>query len=390
MERARLHSVQSLWCVDSPVQKSVLNRMRSADSVGGAVFIGSSFLLDCVLPSGNAIPRTVLRQIIVALSPELVALLMSASLCLAEPKMERNWRRLLRRIILAHIVVAYHSYLTVVTTAVGAFNCAKVHDGIKLDDVEATHRYWMEDTSVKCYTGMHLTYILVVSVPLMAFTIAFPVALAVCLAFARKQNRLQWKWTRETMGFVFMVFDEKYVYWDCLILLRKAALSIIIVFAYRLGGNLQGLLALAVIAIAQFLQTHFNPFDHKLKRLNFLENVSLSVSFFTFLCGLILNEERFINDVIQMILTVFLLCGNVVFLAVLLFALVWFKFEQIRLEVESALQVDCEEWEWYRIIVTYLKIKCASSGQTSINCIDVGGSSCQAEIEISEFRSESL
>ena len=334
-------------------ESSLMLTVPIVDSMGAAASVGASLFLDCLLSGGSGTPRTVKRQIIVALLSELVALVISAFFLLQELKGDKDWNRLLRRVILAHVVVGYNSYLALVKIAVDAFNCVRVHDGIRLEDVETTHRYWIADTSVECFRGSHLTLTLAVSVPLLLFAILFPLLLAILLERARKEDTLSSKWTQETMGFLFIVFEERYLYWDCLILIRKAVLSVIIVFGYRLGGNLQGLLVMAVLVIALVLQTHLNPFSQNLGNLNALESASLLVSHFTFLCGLVLDSERFRGDVIEGLLTALLLSINILLFLILAFTLAQSKLEQIRLELE-VLQVDGSDGAFYVVIWSYL------------------------------------
>ena len=326
--------------------------------MGTAASVGASLFLDCLLANKSGAPRTVKRQIIVVMLSELVALVISVFFLLRELKGDKDWNRLLRRVILAHIVVGYNSYLSLVKIAVDAFSCVRVHDGIRLEDVETTHRYWIADTSVECFRGSHLIFTLAVSVPLLLFATLFPLLLAVLLESARRQDTLSSKWTQETMGFLFIVFEEKYNYWDCLILLRKAVLSVIIVFSYRLGGNLQGLLVMAVLVIALFLQTHFNPFSQDLGNLNILESVSLLVSFFTFLCGLVLNSERFHGVLIERLLTALMLSINILLFLILAVTLAQSKLEQFRLELE-VMQVDGSDGAFYVVIWSYLAYQLA-------------------------------
>ena len=332
--------------------------MPISDTMGVAASVGASLFLDCLLSNGTGAPRTVKRQIIVALLPELVALVISAFFLLRELKGDKDWNRLIRRVILAHIVVVYNSYLVLVKIAVDAFNCVRVHDGIRLEDIDATHRYWISDTSVECFTGSHLAFTLAVSVPLLLFAVLFPVLLAVLLERARRQHKLSSKWTQETMGFLFIVFEEEYVYWDSVILLRKAVLSVIIVSAYKLGGNLQGLLVAAVLVIALFVQMYFNPFSRDLGDLNVLESVSLLVSFFTFLCGLVLNSKRSDGVLLEGLLTAVLLGSNILLFLTLVFTLARIKLEQFRLELE-VMQVDGSDGAFYVVIWSYLAYQLA-------------------------------
>ena len=353
--------------------------------MGVAASVGASLFLDCLLSNGTGAPRTVKRQIIVALLSELVALIISAFFLLRELKGNKDWYKLLRRVILAHIVVGYNSYLSLVKIAVDAFNCVSVHDGIRLEDTDATHRYWIADTSVECFRGSHLTFTVAVSVPLLLFAILFPVLLAILLERARGQDKLSSKWTQETMGLLFIVFDENHVYWDCLILLRKAILSVIIVFAYRLGGNLQGLLVVAVLVIALFVQMYFNPFSQDLGNLNVLESVSLLVSFFTFLCGLVLNSERSHGALVEGFLTAVLLGSNILLFLILLFTLAQCKLEQFRLELE-VMQENGSDKAFYVVVWSYLvyqfaRLRGLIESQDSVN--DEEETELQRSIELS-------
>ena len=326
--------------------------------MSAAASVGASLFLDCLLSGKSGAPRTVKRQIIVALLPEIVALVISLFFLLRELKGDKDWNRLLRRAILAHIVVGYNSYLVLVKVAIDAFNCVRVHDGIRLEDIGMTHRYWIADTSVECFSSTHLNFTLAVSVPLLLFAILFPLLLVILLERARGQNKLSSKWTQETMGFLFIVFEENYVYWDCLILLRKAILSVIIVFAYRLGGNLQGLLVMAVLVIALFVQTYLGPFKKELVSLNVLESVSLLVSFFTFMCGLILNNERFHGVLMKGLVTALLLSSNVGLFVILVFFLARSKLEQVRLELKM-MQADVGDGSLHQIAWSYLTFQIA-------------------------------
>ena len=297
-------------------------------------------------------PRTIKRQIILSLIPVFIAVLISLFALLRVLKKRQEWSLLARRVVLVFIVVSYNSYLALVKVAVDILNCVSVHDGNSLGAGDSKHRYLALDTSIECYRGRHLVLALTVSVPLLLFVIGFPTALAVALLGSSKKDKLATTWTRETMGFLFFAFEDKVVYWDCLILLRKALLSVIAVFAYRLGGNLQGLLALTVLLSSLFLQMQTSPFKEELRNLNAYENVALLAGSFTFLCGLMLNDSRFANPIFRGGLLVTLFLGNTLLFVFLVHALLRQKLQQIRMEL-SAAGVDCGDGKLHQIALVY-------------------------------------
>ena len=329
------------------------------DSIGGSFAITSSFSLDCLLPTGTAAPRTIIRQILIALLPVLISLAICVSWSLLEIKSERIAGRLARRIILVHIVVAYNFYLLLFKVAVDAYNCISVHDSSNLDDIQSIDRYWALDTSIRCYTSSHLLFIRTVSIPLLLFGVSYPVLLAVFLVNSRKNGTLSSTWTQETMGFLFAGFEERFVHWDCLILLRKAVISVIVVFAYQLGRDLQGLLAMAVLVLALFFQARFAPFKHELGNLNALESASLLVSFFTFFCGLLFGNEKLKGVFLRGILTVLVVGSNIGLFVVLFFLLAKLKFRQIKLKLDEN-QVHCGQGRPHEVILAFAKYQFTS------------------------------
>lgn len=79
-------------------------------------------------------------------------------------------------------------------------------------------------------------------------------------------------------------------YWELVITLRKVAIAVVVVFAYRLGGSLQAAVALLVVFVALVLHLAAQPY--KRERFNRLESASLVVSVVTFHAALVFNDEN--------------------------------------------------------------------------------------------------
>lgn len=237
---------------------------------------------------------------------------------------------LLKRCILTGVVVFYVSYISLTKAAINTFYCVDVEDGTTLEDIDASHLYWALDTSVKCFEGSHKFLKIFVAIPVMMLAVILPVALAWTLIRARHYNRLNSLWVQETVGLFYRGFDEKYIFWDSVILLRKALLAAIVVFAYPLGGDLQGLLAGCLLVVSLFIHTTLVPFKSSFKHLNELESVSLLIGSLTFFGGVFLNDPNMNSEAMEVTLSVLILFSNIVFAVTLVIFIVQVKIKHVK------------------------------------------------------------
>lgn len=91
---------------------------------------------------------------------------------------------------------------------------------------------------------------------------------------------------------------------------RKAVIGVVVVFAYPLGGNLQGVLALGVLLLALVLHMYKQPFRNT--KLNVLEAASLVVSALTFYLGIMFNDPK-TSTLAEVIFSAFLFLVMVLF-----------------------------------------------------------------------------
>lgn len=308
--------------------------------------------MDCLLPTNWSTPRSVIRQTIVIGLPFLVLFAFWIFWATRRSKKNQDKAYLLKRCILTALVVLYISYISLTKAAINVFYCVDVYDATILDD-EEMHPYWAIDTAVRCFEGSHMKLLVFVAIPLLLFTLLFPILLAMTLINARRRNKLTSIWMVETMGLFFRGFEEKYIFWDSIILLRKALLAAIVVFAYSLGGNLQGLLAVCVLVLSLFLQTRLDPFKECLGNLNQLESVSLLVSSLTFLTGVILNDAKMTSGLFEVFLVVLAFVCNVGLALLLFYLLVHAKVKQIRFCLQAD-GVDCQTSNGASVVYAYI------------------------------------
>lgn len=314
----------------------------------------SGFGVDCLLPADWPTPKSVMHQATLISLPVFVFLLISLAWIRNYFNSSHHGKRVLvRRCILTVVVVFYVSYISLIKAAINMFYCVDVHDGTTLEEIDDTHAYWALDTSIRCYAGSHRNLMLYVAVPVLFLSVTFPFSLAVGLIFARENRKLETVWVQETVGLFFRGFERNYVYWDSMILLRKAVLATIVVFAYSLGGNLQGLLAVGLLVLSLFLQMSFRPFKETYENLNRLESTSLLVSILTFLIGVTLNDSEMTSNGIEFLLVGFVLVCNVGLTVVLFYLLLRAKIGQIRFGL-LAEGIDCQEESDFWVVQAYL------------------------------------
>jgi len=221
-----------------------------------------------------------------------------------------GYNYLAKRCILSALALGYLSYIAITKTSVNILYCIEVHDSVDFED-DSTTRYWAVDTALKCYKGPHTVLASVFGWPvLVLFSLGFPVLVACVLIMKRSKEGVQSPLLFETAGFLYRSYNPRYIFWESVILLRKAVLAVVVVFAYPLGGNLQGILAVCVLMIALYFHIICSPYRSEFDQLNKLEGLSLLISSLTFVSGLFFNDDRTSSEV-RALISVCLILANV-------------------------------------------------------------------------------
>lgn len=310
-----------------------------SDLLGSAFTILGSYGLDCLIPYNAPIPRSILREISVFLIPLLVLIVISAFWLLKWYRTRKERMPALRSCLLTAVVLFNASYISLTHAALNAFYCVPVHDW-RSSHSEVMRKYWAIDTSVLCGSRSHRLLLGVVGIPGLMFSVVFPIFLVVFIVQLRNNDKLNSEWARETLGIFLGGYKESFVYWDAVILLRKAMLSAVLAFAYNLGGKLQGLLGIVILVLSLFLQMALRPFKEQLTKLNMLESVSLLITAFTLIAGVILDDETLTSDVVRWMLIGAVFVSNVGIVAYLAILLAGLKVELKKHEL-LAEEVDC-------------------------------------------------
>lgn len=185
------------------------------------------------------------------------------------------------------IIVLFLFYPTIVAILAKSLNCITIEDNARLYD----------DLEEKCYEGMHLAIVLFVSVPgLIAWAAGIPIYALIKLFknvghlekikkfTAGKQHEDLLRSFRVRLGFLTAGYDDKYFYWEIVLLMRKTVLVLMIVFLSAVSPGVQSLTAILVLTIFFMIQWRLEPYYDE--GLNRMETLSLFVIILTIYFGL--------------------------------------------------------------------------------------------------------
>lgn len=260
--------------------------------VGGVTSTSRS--IDCMAFGSIAIPRSVVRALADLSIPVMVIVFYMALWAIIARRHDEGSGYFAKRSVLSFVAMCYVSYTSVTRTAVGVFDCIHISDVVG-QHIQDTKR-WTLDTTVVCYGQSHVVMV-AIAIPLfLIFSLGFPVLFA--WAVVKNVDRDNYKngWIYDTMGFLYRSYRPECIAWEAVVMLRKAALAAVIVFAYPLGGNLQTVLVVAVLLFMLYLHIIHHPFREEFNVLNRMEGLSLLFSLVTIVCGQILSTDRVSND----------------------------------------------------------------------------------------------
>ena len=313
--------------------------------------------VECLIPENFAIPRSAMPTVFNIMVPMLVSSLYYIFWFIVFQYTKETISFLAKRCILSFMVVSYLSYITITETAINVLSCIDVYDSLELGS-NATHAYWAVDTSLRCYEGSHAVLVALIGWPVLVFfSFGFPAGLAALLVLERKRHSMENEWLFEATGFMYRAYKTEYVYWEWVIILRKAILAVVAVFSYELGGNLQGVLGVSVLVFSLYFQTICQPYDNDFAVLNQYEGLSLLICSLTFVSGLFFNDER-TSDTARIILTIVLFSAHLGMFVFFFVVLIKAAAEFSKAVLEAELIDYNSEKGWFHVILVFLRSRC--------------------------------
>eukprot|EP00210_Caulerpa_lentillifera_P000423 g411.t1 len=344
-----------------------METLDGMQTLGAATINSVSSPIDCLVSSHSYMIRSVLRVFLSLFIP--IAVILIFALCwlfLAVRKYSTDQSYFKRRLLLTVVAVIYLVYFDMTQLAVKVFNCVAIPDDDDPYSTEKT-RYWIANTSIKCYhSKAHLFLMLIALVILMSISISFPLVCAFNLFRQRGEIESNKSWTNDTMGFLCGPFKDKFVYWECIIMIKKGLLSIIVVYSYSLGSQAQGLLT--ILALIFFLYIHLvsYPFSNEYHSLNYYEAASLMVSGVIYTLIQFLNIERY-SDFSRHVVSMALIGIGVGYVVVMVFILFKNLVQLLKSTVQSSGINVSDDMSWFDIIKLYYNTRRFRNANANVN-----------------------
>ena len=335
-----------------------------ADAVAGFSNASSLVSLDCLWSDKSSYRGSIASLVVRVFFPYvlLLVLIMAVYTLYFHHSHGTGERETLRRNnTTIFFIISFFVYQQVTEELLKPWNCITVDvEDVASDSpysqfAVARGRYWAEDTDLKCSELEHKLLFAFLGVLLIAlFTIGLPITLVVCICLSRRSDAQNSSdaTTKQTFGFFFQnygpspkvgtfntsqhhqktnngPFLQKYEsllgtirpFWELVITARRIFISVVVVFAHRLGGSLQAAIGLLVIIIALVLQIIVQPFNNSL--FNWLESASLVVSIVTLNAGMIFNDDT-TTDGAKIVLAIFIYLLHIALSAVFTGLFCWY------------------------------------------------------------------
>ena len=190
------------------------------------------------------------------------------------------------------------------------------------------------DTKIECFKGPHALLAFMLGWPfLIVFSFGFPLVTA-CVVVRNVEEDYKHGWIYETCGFLYRSYKKNFVFWESVIMFRKAILAVIVVFSYPLGANLQHVLLVLLFTFALYLQMTCCPYRSEFDGLNKMESLSILVSAITFGSSMFFGDEH-VSSPIRTLITVGLAFCNIALFLFFLSAFVILAADYLRIVLDQ-------------------------------------------------------
>jgi len=339
-----------------------MDTLEGMQTAGAATINAVSPPIDCLISTDSHLMRSVLRVVFSLLVPCSVILMFALYWSFRAVYKYRNDRSYFpRRLLLTVVSVVYTVYFDLTQLAVKVFNCVSI-----LDDEDSfntsKNRYWIANTSIRCYDSKAHVFLMGIALGvLLTVTLSFPFFCAWSLFRHRRDVTATKTWAHDTMGFLCGPFKRKFVYWECVIMIKKALLSIIIVYSYSLGTQPQGLLTILVLIFFLYIHLVSYPFAEEYYSLNYYEAGSLMVSGVIYTLIQFLNVENSTEST-RNIVSISLISIGAVYVFAMVFTILRGLIRLLKKILVSRRIIVSDDMSWFEIIKLYYYTRNVGSG----------------------------
>ena len=294
------------------------------DSFGTLSSAGSTLLIpDCELTDMRTADAFYYKQIFFTFLIPLVAILCilvwSLLWCCCERRLKLKKETAKDYTILSIVLLFFLCYPMLTKLTLSMLKCPLIGD----------HYYLMADLQEICFVDLHLTYVVLLTIPqIILYILGLP--LVATLIVMRNKKNLHHARFYTRYGLLYLGYRDERAWWELVVAIRKVAIVSIGTFGTLLGVvDLQAHLALMTIFVAIMAHLVGNPFDMTRENTRLLFNfelIALTVCWCTFWVGLLffLGHEKkgSVSSDLQKFMSIALVSANILFFIVSLFVFV--------------------------------------------------------------------
>eukprot|EP00210_Caulerpa_lentillifera_P000204 g199.t1 len=328
-----------------------------ANNIGGMTSETVTGSIDCLISWDSVGVQSLLQVFVAIFVPVAICGLLAFFWTFLTIYIREKGEYLTKRIVLSIIVVIYLSYLGLTKLAARVFFCVEIHEFTSPQMESTSALRWGLDTNLMCYESYHIVLEAIGSLILICITLGVPLLSAFCgIHCSRNPSDPRCLWIFDTIGFMYKSYDEKYVYWESIIMARKSLVSILVLSCYPLGGDIQAIVANVILVLALFLHMNCRPYKEVFKQLNLYEAVSLFISSNTIIVGMCFDHGRSSYHT-RIFLTVLLFFLNIGFFVFMIFIFSMYSIDYMRAILEAEDFEVNPDTKWFRILMMFVVSK---------------------------------
>ena len=224
---------------------------------------GTAYLQLGCLTRGNTQPFVAETLVFLLFLPLVLVLLWIVGKALGHPNMAKT----------TGAVICFLLQPTLTQRAMLVFSCVRLGNGP--DDF-----FLMQDLDLRCWSSEHAVLVALLGVPMLCvYVLGIPAGFFLLLRQKSKQDKDQFD---QNYRWIWLGYQDQYLYWEVVIMLRKSFLTMAAVF-FSFNYHAQARFGLMIVIAAGFVHARAFPFQTRV--LNLLELLSLVCTSITFFCG---------------------------------------------------------------------------------------------------------
>lgn len=245
-------------------------------------------------------------------------------------------KELANKIMTTMIIICFIMQPRAIKASFSFFKCLNLYRN------DQPEYYFSKDYDVQCWTGSHLNWALGFGLPsLIIWSIILPFTIFNILK--KNKTRLEAEDVSQKYSFLYGGYRPSRYFWEFIIMMRKLLFISLTLSASFHSTGLEVYVSVILIILSYILQIFSQPYAES--ELNSLENLSLIGAGCVTFCGLYFQLVSRRKEILDIIVIVCCLIGNLVFLVMFVKVYLMARIKQIK---TLKLQVTSTVLRWFK------------------------------------------